>query len=291
MCRLTAQRLLQCVALMFSVQLCLSAENSRSLNVLSFNIRFDNPKDAPNDWPSRRDKVASQILFHEADIIGFQEPVYGQLKDLESRLKDYRYVGIGSDDGKRAGTHAAIFFDERRLQLHESATFWLSETPEVAGSKNWDSVHARIVTWARFTDRVTKRTFYVFNTHFDHKGVEARRHSARILLEAVSRIAASHPSIITGDFNTVPDSEPIQMITSPDNPMRLIDCKSISEQGHYGPSGTFNGFKGKENSDYPIDFIFIKGPWRVLQHATLSQTWGGLFSSDHFPVFARVQLP
>ncbi len=284
----TATRLLRFLAHLFVLQIALQAQSVRPLTVLSFNIRFDNPKDAPNDWPNRRDKVASQILFHEADVIGFQEPLHRQLKDLESRLPGYRHVGAGSDDGKRAGTHAAIFFEQGRLQLHESATFWLSETPTIAGSKHWDSAHPRIVTWARFTDRVTAREFYVFNTHFDHKGVVARVHSARILLEAVVRISGSYPAIITGDFNTVPESEPIQLLTASENPLRLIDSKSVSEKGHYGPTGTFNGFQGKETSDLPIDFIFIRGPWRVLQHATLSETWGGLFSSDHFPVLVRL---
>ena len=74
------------------------------------------------------------------------------------------------------------------------------------------------------------------------------------------------------------------------NPLKLTDSKAVSLTGHYGPQGTFNAFGPKEVDDSPIDYIFLKGNWKVLQHAALSQTWGGLFSSDHFPVFARLVL-
>jgi endonuclease/exonuclease/phosphatase family metal-dependent hydrolase len=131
----------------------------------------------------------------------------------------------------------------------------------------------------------------MFNTHFDHRGAQARLESARLLLVSINRLAGDLPVVVTGDFNTPPDSEPIRLLTDPAEPGRLQDARGLSETGHYGPDGTFNGFQARETSDAPIDFIFVRGPWRVLKHATLSQTWGGRFSSDHFPVFARLLMP
>lgn len=261
-----------------------------ALNVMTFNIRYNTPRDSINAWPNRKDFAATQIRFHQAHIVGLQEALHGQLTDLEQALPQYKYLGVGRDDGQTKGEFSAILYDSTRLQALRSETFWLSETPEKAGSKSWDAAFPRIVTWALFKDRKTKKQFYVFNTHFDHIGKVARRSSAAILLKKVSEMAGNKTAFITGDFNAHPNDEPIQVIMDNNNPLHLTDSKSLSQQGHYGPTGTFNAFGPKENSDQPIDYIFLKGKATVLQHATLSQTWQGRFSSDHFPVFARIIL-
>lgn len=263
---------------------------AQSLNIMTFNIRLNVASDSLNAWPYRKDKVASQILFHEANIVGVQEALYDQMMDLQTRLTGYKYVGGGRDDGKQKGEFSAIFYDTARLQLLQSQTFWLSEQPTIPGSKGWDAAITRIVTWAKFRDRRTKKQFYAFNTHFDHMGRIARRESAKLLLKKVKDIAGYYPVVVTGDFNSKPDDEPIQVITDATDADHLIDSKSISATGHYGPTGTFNGFQSKEVDNEPIDYIFLKNGGRVIKHATFSQSWEGRFSSDHFPVFARIIL-
>jgi endonuclease/exonuclease/phosphatase family metal-dependent hydrolase len=260
------------------------------LNVMTFNIRYNTMADSMNAWPFRKDKVASQILFHEAHIIGVQEALHGQMTDLQERLPQFKYAGVGRDDGKEGGEYSAIFYDTTRLQVLQTKTFWLSETPEVAGSKSWDAAITRIVTWIKFRDQKTKQVFFAFNTHFDHIGKIARRESARILLQKVKQIAGNTPAFITGDFNAEPADEPVQVIKDLSNPLHLTDSKEVSLKPHYGPTGTFNGFNSKERNDQPIDYIFLKGKWKVLKHATISQTWGGLFASDHFAVLATLFL-
>ena len=278
--------------LLISAFLILSAAVTaqQPLNVMTFNIRYDNPGDSANAWPHRKDKAASQILWHEAHIIGVQEALHRQLTDLVDRMPAFKYIGVGRDDGKQKGEYSAIFYDTTRLQLLESQTFWLSPTPEVPGSKGWDAAITRIVTWARFRDRQTRKQFFVFNTHFDHIGKVARAESAKLLLQKVKDIGGNQPCIITGDLNATPDQEPIQIIIDTSNPLRLTDSKAVSATPHYGPAGTFNAFQSKETSDQPIDYIFIKNKVQVLKHATLSQTWGGRFASDHFAVIARIVL-
>jgi endonuclease/exonuclease/phosphatase family metal-dependent hydrolase len=255
---------------------------------MTFNIRYNNPADSLNAWPFRIDKVSSQVMFHEADIVGVQEALFEQIQDMDRRLTKYKYVGVGRDDGKQKGEFSAIFFDTTRLQLLRSQTFWLSETPQVPGSKSWDAAITRLVTWAEFRDKKTQKRFFIFNTHFDHIGKVARAESAKLLLRYSAEIAGSIPYIVTGDFNATPEQEPIQLLTNTKNPSYLIDTKSVSATPHYGPTGTFNGFQSQETGDLPIDYIFIKNGVKVLKHATLSETWKGRFSSDHFPVLARV---
>jgi endonuclease/exonuclease/phosphatase family metal-dependent hydrolase len=256
---------------------------------MTFNIRYDTPADSLNAWPHRRDNAATQILFHDIQLLGVQEALHGQLEDLAARLPRFRYLGVGRDDGKQKGEYSAIFYDTTMLQPLQSATFWLSLTPEVPGSKSWDAAITRIVTWAKFKDRRNGRIFYAFNTHFDHIGKEARRRSAALLLQKVAVIAGKTPSIVTGDFNAMPADEPIQLLTAANDPLHLTDSKAVSITPHYGPTGTFNGFGSKEKDNDPIDYIFLKGRWRVKKHATLSQTWEGRFASDHFAVMAVLQ--
>ncbi|TWI78309.1 endonuclease/exonuclease/phosphatase family metal-dependent hydrolase [Lacibacter cauensis] len=266
----------------------LFAQNS--LQVMTFNIRLNTPYDSLNAWPHRKDKVASQILFHKVDLLGVQEALHDQMMDLQQRLPNYKYVGGGRDDGKTKGEYSAIFYDTTKLQLLSNDMFWLSETTTVAGSKGWDAAITRIVTWAKFKDKRSKKIFFAFNTHFDHMGKIARRESAKLVLQKVKEFAGSTPAVITGDFNAEPTDEPIQVIVDKNNPLHLTDSKELSQTPHYGPTGTFTGFQNKERNDQPIDYIFLRGSWKVLTHATISQTWGGRFASDHFSVIAELQL-
>jgi endonuclease/exonuclease/phosphatase family metal-dependent hydrolase len=261
------------------------------LNVMSFNIRLNTASDSLNAWPYRKDKAAAQIKFHEVHILGVQEALYDQMLDLQERLPQFKYVGVGRDDGKTKGEFSAIFYDTTRLKVLESSTFWLSETPEVPGSKSWDAAITRVASWAKFQDIKTKKIFFHFNTHFDHRGAEARLKSAELILVQIKKIAGSAPVVFTGDFNARPQDAPIKTILGTSGADQFFHGSMISEKPHYGPTGTFNAFQSKETGPDPIDFIFVKKGIRVLQYAVFSQTWGGRFSSDHFPVFATVVIP
>ncbi|WP_298709477.1 endonuclease/exonuclease/phosphatase family protein [Chitinophaga sp.] len=267
-----------------------SHAQDRSIQVMTFNIRMNTPKDSINAWPNRKDRLASQILYHRPALLGVQEALWEQMLDLNNALPQYKYLGVGRTDGDKKGEFSAIFYDTTRVKLLESHTFWLSETPDKAGAKGWDAAIERIVSYGKFRDRTTGKIFYHFNTHFDHMGKIARRESAKLLIEKVAAISGKLPAVVTGDFNATPGDEPIRVIVDAQNPLHLTDAKAISQTPHYGPTGTFNGWRAHETSSEPIDYIFLNGPWKVLQHATISQTWKGLFASDHFAVIAKLQL-
>jgi endonuclease/exonuclease/phosphatase family metal-dependent hydrolase len=264
--------------------------SAQELNVMTFNIRLNIKSDSLNAWPYRKDNAASQILFYKIHLLGVQEALHDQMMDLQERLPQYRSTGGGRDDGKEKGEYSAIFYDTTRLQLLQTKMFWLSETPEVPGSKSWDAAITRMVTWAKFRDKKTKKIFFAFNTHFDHIGQVARRESAKIVLKRVKEIAGDIPVVFTGDFNSRPSDEPIIIITDKINPLHLTDSKEISQTAHYGPTGTFNAFQAKERDNDPIDYIFLKGKWKVLKHATISESWLGRFASDHFAVLTTLIL-
>ena len=266
--------------------------NAQELRVLTFNIRYNNPSDGENAWPNRKDNAASMIKFYDADIVGLQEALVGQVHDLEERLLNYAWFGVGRDDGAEAGEFMTVFYLKDRFDVLEESTFWLSQDPTKPG-KGWDAACNRVVTWGKFKERETGRIFYLFNTHFDHVGEIARRESAKLVLTKIHEIAGDVPAFLTGDFNSTPDSEPYKIITEglPDNPtLKLIDTKKISLTPHHGPYGTMTDFElsNLKGNKKQIDYIFITGGMKVLKHATLSDTFDGYFPSDHMPVLVDV---
>jgi len=255
------------------------------LRVMSFNIRYNEPRDGVNAWPNRKDKAAAVIRFHKADLVGVQEALVGQLRDLEVMLPDFAWCGVGRDDGKEKGEFSAILYRKSRFKLLETKTSWLSETPLSPGSKGWGANFPRIVTWARFRDNLTKKTFLLFNTHFDHESVRSRDESAQILLKQAQEIPGKLPFIITGDFNTVEDSEPYRILTAQGN--RIKDSGHSSLNPNFGPTSTFNAF-GPLKPKQKIDYIFVREDMTVLEHGVLADQWDGLWASDHLPVLAEV---
>ncbi len=262
-----------------------------TLSIMSFNIRYDNPGDRENAWVNRKEMAAETIRFHKIDIAGLQEVLYTQVEDLEARLLEYGWFGVGRDDGQRKGEHTPVFYLKSRFEVLEQSTFWLSETPEVPGELGWDAVCPRIVTWGKFKDRSNRRVLFVFNTHFDHVGEKARSQSAELLLSKIEELAGNHPIIVTGDFNCTVDDAPYSILTrNQDGKRRLTDAHHISQTIPYGSTQTFNGFKNDLRPDFRIDFIFVSDISRVLRHGVISEKWNGRFVSDHYPVMAEISL-
>lgn len=262
------------------------------VRVMSFNIRYDNPDDGPDAWPNRKEFVASTILFHKSDIVGIQEGLIHQLNELDGYLEGFDRVGVGRDDGEEAGEFSAIYYRTDRFEPIKTETFWLSETPDVAGSKSWDAAITRIVTWVYFKDKVNNTNFYAFNTHFDHRGSEARANSAKLIVQKIEEIAGNEPVVLTGDFNTTDDREPYSILTETErdgSDLVLYDGFYHSENGHHGPASTSNGFE-EIRPGRRIDYIFVNDSFNVMYHGSLTDVKEGHFPSDHLPVLAEIVL-
>lgn len=260
------------------------AQKNATINVASYNLRYNTANDGVNAWPNRKENVKGLIRFHEFDIFGVQEALVGQLKDV-AELPEFAYYGKGRDDGKEGGEHSAIFYKKDRFKLLKSGDFWLSETPDKPGL-GWDAKCCnRICSWAQFQDLNTKKKFYFFNVHFDHQGVEARRQSGHLMVKKIKEIAGNNTAILTGDFNSSPDTEQIKTIAT-----LLNDTHDVTKQAPYGPEGTFNSFKFDAEMKTRIDYIFVSKNVEVLKYGVLTDSKEQRYPSDHQPVLVKIEL-
>jgi len=259
------------------------AQSDNSVMVATYNLRFNNPDDGVNAWPNRKEGVKSLILFHEIDMFGTQEGLVGQLNDL-LEMREYAYTGHGRDDGKAAGEHSAIFYRKDRFKLLKEGDFWLSDTPEKP-SYGWDAKIRRICSWAKFRDLKTSKEFFFFSVHFDHRGVEARKESGKLMVKKIKEIAGDSPVICVGDFNSTPETEQIKTMQT-----LLKDSRQVSEMPPYGPIGTFNSFNFNAPMDEIIDYIFVSPNFKVLKYGVLTDNIGLRYPSDHMPVVSKVVI-
>jgi len=251
------------------------------INVITYNIRLNVASDGVNAWPNRKENVKALVKFHDADILCVQEALPEQFDALLEN-SNFDVVGVGREDGKRKGEFSAVYYDKDRFTKKEGGTFWLSETPEVP-SKGWDAALNRVCSWVRLYDRINKKEFLVFNTHYDHIGVKARIESAKLLKRKIQEIAPTLPVVFTGDLNVTPETEAIATIKS-----FLTDAKEISIEPAYGPNGTFNAFDFNSDLKNRIDYIFVNKGFKVQKFAVLSDSKDKRYPSDHLPVFARL---
>lgn len=264
--------------------LTIKAQSVGSVGVMSYNIRYNNPDDGVNRWANRKAKLNALLPAIVPEIIGFQEALFLQVRDLQAMLPDYDYVGVGRKDGGINGEMNPIFFDTKRFSAHFQGTFWLSTTPDQPGSVGWDAALPRIATWVILEDKINGQELLVVNTHLDHVGSEAREQSAVLLKEKILDIAQGRPFVLLGDFNSTPVQKPYALLTE-----KWLDTRTEALT-IMGPEGTFTGFESPEPKQR-TDYIIISPLLNVQSFSTISTNQANNYFSDHLPVKAILQLP
>jgi endonuclease/exonuclease/phosphatase family metal-dependent hydrolase len=269
---------------------------SVELRVMSSNVRYGTADDGPDAWPVRRERLRDCWREQQADIVGTQEMLPFQAKYLQEQFPEYAYVGRSREPENTEGEQCGIYYRHARFTELEQGHFWLSETPEVPGSRGWDAALPRMATWLKLYDRQKQRTLVVVNTHFDHRGEEARRESAALLARRIRQWLGEYPILITGDFNCGPDSPGYAELTRPQPATvatlaanrSLLDTYVAQHPGATQDTGTFHGFRGGKESSR-IDWILVSEPFQVLQAEIIHWQSEGRYPSDHYPVTARLR--
>jgi len=266
-----------------------SAQRATDLHVMSFNLRFasDTP---PNSWPERRPVMRELLRSERPDIIGTQEGLYRQLRDIQVDLPAYYdSIGLGREGGSR-GEAMQVFYDSRRLEPLEYDHYWLSDTPNVIGSKTWPGCCPRMVTWIRFLDQRTNKQFYLLNTHFEAFDATARANSARLVLQKMAeQFDPKLPVIATGDFNE-PAKPGLAVYDTLVTNGPFEDTWELAKR-RSPLFATFHGYRPLTPDGDRIDWI-LATPYVTVRSASINTyERNGQFPSDHLPVQAHLQLP
>jgi endonuclease/exonuclease/phosphatase family metal-dependent hydrolase len=255
------------------------SEPGPEVKVMTYNLRYANAADGPDGWEHRKDALIALIKKHDPDIFGIQEGLASQVDELRQAFRTHAVVGVGRDDGLRKGEYSAICYRRERFGLREGGTRWISDTPEVAGSKGPGTTLPRIFSWGEFFLAEGGRVLVV-NTHFDHQSAPARLLGAQQIGEFLAT-RSGVPALLTGDFNC----------TFGDPPIEHLRAKLTALRPAQDPIGTFNGFKPEATSGPMIDFVFTSAAWEVLDvQIDRTLTPSGRAPSDHFPLIARIRL-
>ena len=257
-----------------------ASAQSGELKVISYNIRMGSANDGTNSWVYRCGGTIEMLEDQKPDVFGVQEALGDQI-DFIKEFTDYKCVGVGRDDGKKAGEYMAIFWNKKTVKLVDWGTFWLSETPEEP-SMGWDAACKRTATWALMKDKRTGKRFYFVNTHLDHVGVEARKNGLKLIVDRIAEInPEGYPMVLTGDFNIKPTAPEL---TELDTRMKSARKYAAQTDSH----ATFNNW-GKAKADEIIDYIYYSGFSSCLEYQTITKKYyDRKFISDHYPISARL---
>ena len=255
------------------------------LTLISCNIRFDNPADGAHSWHHRRNLLSETLLKHSPDIIATQEGRYDQLKDFETLLKDYFLI----DDHRswiKERMYPTLFLKKDSFELLKSEDLWLSETPDVAGSRSFESAFPRLMTWASIQPKNLNKRLLIVNTHLDHVKSETREAQARVLAQEIKRIRQGQQTLaILGDFNESPQS-PVQNLLKKEIP-GLIDTWALFNKTE---ESSHHAFKGLMPEGSRIDWILIEGESEILQCRMDKTCREGRWPSDHFPIICKINV-
>lgn len=256
-----------------------------SLRVMTFNIRYGTARDGDNHWDRRKDLLVEVISQQSPDVIGLQEALHAQIDYILEALPGYAMVGVGRDDGVRAGEYSAILYRTAAVTAVRSDTFWFSDTPARVASTSWGNTITRICTWAQFTTPAG-RPLYVFNVHLDHQSQPSRERSAALLRARLEARDPMAPAIVTGDFNAGEKNPAIAAMLAGGT---LRDTFRVRHPDA-SPAGTFTGFTFGKTSGEKIDYVFATQEWDVVDASIVRTARAEKYPSDHFPVTAVLTL-
>lgn len=252
------------------------------ITVMSYNVYISGTgKKSPEN---RSAGVINNLRNVMPDVFGLQEADYDWMQRIIEGMPEYSYVGVGRTDGAEDGEFSPVFYNSEKYNLLDSGTFWYSDTPDEP-SITWVGLYNRICSWAVLEDKATGFEFAVFNSHWDHLSVVARNNSAKLLLEKIEEYAPDMPVVITGDFNC--KAETVAYETLIDG--GFIDGRYVAAETD--DSVTYHGYNSLAIDDKIIDHILFKNEYGYANsYKVITDTYDGIYSSDHFPVVSKITL-
>lgn len=251
------------------------------LRVMSCNVRCISPTDlGKKSWFYRADLIMQGIEKEQPSVIGFQETTKWQYSYLCDTLSSYDSVITYRDDAFNS-EGCPIFYRSDIYTLIDKGSFWLSETPDVM-SKSWGAQFNRVCSYVILKDNATGTEFVVFNTHLSHVSDEARINGIQVVLDKIAEFG-SKPAVLMGDLNTKEDSETYKSVTK-----NFYDTKY--QTTNTMTSCTYQDW-GEQLDRECIDYVMIsKQGLKVNSYKVVTDTYDGVYSSDHFPLSVSISF-
>lgn len=254
------------------------------MRVMTFNLRFENEKDGRFGWEFRRDFVVQVIRRHEPHILGTQEGTRSQLEFLVRRLSpEYEMVAF-ERVWDATCQYPTLFYRTKDFDLLSGGEFWLSRTPHVHRSKNWDSAFPRMLSYGRFREKQSRREFFTLVTHLDHLGEVARLEQSKLIGQWLKKQAK--PCIVLGDFNDAPGSAVHKVLT--EEGRLLVDTWQALSKSENERSMTRHDFQGSPEK-FRMDWILHTPEFTVREAHILRDNLDGFYPSDHYPYMANLE--
>ncbi len=269
------------------------------ITIISFNIRQSGADDGANSWQFRKEATPAMINTIRPDLFGLQEARLDQVMYIAENCPEYRWYGVGREDGKQEGECMAIFYKSAVLKLLDTCTYWLSETPNTP-SLGWDAAYKRTATLCYFEHKASEKKFYYANTHLDHMGIEAQKKGLQLIIDNIAKInPEEYPFILSGDFNMIASNPAIL-----DMENIMLNTRKVAPQtDNYATFNAWNeelqtaalGDNLKEHAvdELIIDYIFYTPRDSVMckEYRTITESYANIpFISDHYPIFAVLSL-
>lgn len=250
------------------------------LKIITSNIRFSNPGDGVHDWPHRLPHLMNLYGNFGPDILATQEGRVGQIKELDSKLPGLHLV-----DSHRSyideRMYPCLFMNPQTISVERSGDVWLSETPEVAGSKSFDSAFPRLCTWAEVTIKATGLKLMIVNTHLDHVLGSARLSQIHVLINEIKKIN-DRDLIIMGDFNESP------LTSLKKDLMDAFELKDPWIEKNYPEETSHHAFLGDKATGDRIDWILMPKSFECTSLLLDKRSFENVYPSDHYPLLATV---
>lgn len=249
-----------------------------NFTVITSNIRFDNPDDNMNEWKNRKSLLAKILKSHSPLVIATQEGRKPQLKELEHLLQmnliDTHRQWI------KERMYPCLFLDSSLISL-ESGDIWLSETPNIAGTKSFESMFPRLCTWTRLKNP----EIYIANMHLDHKEESTRVMQIEVFIQEFKKIYKNNlPCIIMGDFNTDPNSQVRKILQN-----SFLNLKDPWVNFYSREKSSHHAFSGKDIGSR-IDWILSSPELTCSNLQMETRNEHPIYPSDHYPIVASFQV-
>ena len=257
------------------------------IKAMTFNIRYGTANDGENSWEFRKNLVFDVICDNKCDFIGLQEAMIFQIDEIIQNCPSYNYIGVTRNIDPTEGEASPILYNASKWKLLEGKTHWLSETPDIPGSKSWNSSFPRIFTWGRFQNIEEKTEILIFNTHYDHRSAEARFNSSRVIIDYIFTMTNGISAILLGDFNAPEDQDPIIYLTA-NQVLPLKDVYRTLHETYEEKDMTFYGWdEHKPGTGKRLDYIFSMDEIQPVSCEVIQYNIEGRYPSDHMPVIAE----